>query len=203
MRAGAARVDITPSLPVDVLGYVRRPVAPRRVRDPLLATGAVIDDGATTVVIIAADLVNLAPGYADRVRERVADAVGCPPSHVLLNSSHTHAGPWPGATVKLGGAQLDHGVLVGRADKCFDSGLRAVLDVNVSRAHLLLLREGGACWAFDTCSTQGTWHWDGARHYYDRHGAYRRVRRIHLAEAGTSLSLSRGTTWLHWHPSKS
>ena len=103
MRAGAARVDISPSLPVDVLGYVRRSIAPRRIADPLLATGVVLEDGATTVVIIAADLVNLAPGYADRVRARVADAVGCPPAHVLLNSSHTHAAPWPGATVKLGG----------------------------------------------------------------------------------------------------
>jgi hypothetical protein len=103
MRAGAARVDITPPLPVDVLGYVRRPVAPRRVIDPLLATGVVLEDGAMTIVIIAADLVNLAPGFAERVRDEVAKAAGCPPHHVLLNSSHTHAAPWPGASVKLGG----------------------------------------------------------------------------------------------------
>jgi neutral ceramidase len=107
MRVGAARVDITPPLPVDVLGYVRRPIAPRRVGDPLLATGVVIEDAATTAVIIAADLVNLAPGSADRVRERVAEAAGCLPEHVLLNSSHTHAAPWPGATVKLGGETDD------------------------------------------------------------------------------------------------
>src|SRR5688572_4346204 len=107
MRAGAARVDITPPLPVDVLGYVRRPVAPRRVIDPLLATGVVLEDGAMTIVIIAADLVNLAPGFAERVRDEVAKAAGCPPAHVLLNSSHTHAAPWPGATVKLGGETDD------------------------------------------------------------------------------------------------
>ena len=107
MRAGAARVEITPALPVDVLGYVRREVAPRRVADPLLATGVVLEDGGTTAVIIAADLVNLAPGYADRVRERVADAAGCRPDQVLLNSSHTHAAPWPGASVKLGGESDD------------------------------------------------------------------------------------------------
>ena len=38
MRAGAAKVDITPELPVDVLGYVRRDIAPRRAIDPLMAT---------------------------------------------------------------------------------------------------------------------------------------------------------------------
>ncbi len=29
--------------------------------------------------------------------------MGCDPAAVLLNSSHTHAAPWPGATIKLGG----------------------------------------------------------------------------------------------------
>jgi hypothetical protein len=103
MRAGAARVDITPPLPVDVLGYVRRAIAPRRVIDPLLATGVYLEDGDGGIVIIAADLANLAPGYADEVRERVAASVDLAPERVLLNSSHSHAAPWPGAGLKLGG----------------------------------------------------------------------------------------------------
>ena len=107
MRAGAARVDITPPLPVDLLGYVRRDVAARRVHDPLLATGVLLQDDGGTVVIIAADLVNLAPAFAERVRERVAAAVSCRPEQVLLNSSHSHAAPWPGAGLKLGGETDD------------------------------------------------------------------------------------------------
>lgn len=103
MRAGAATVDITPPLPVDVLGYVRRDVAPRTVADALLATGVVLEGDTTTVAIIAADLANLAPGFADEVRARVADALDVPPGNILLNSSHTHAAPWPGAQHKLGG----------------------------------------------------------------------------------------------------
>jgi neutral ceramidase len=103
MRAGAARFDITPPLPVDVLGYVRRDVAPRRVADPLLATGVVLEGSEATLAIIAADLANLAPGFADEVRGRVADALDVPAANILLNSSHTHAAPWPGAKHKLGG----------------------------------------------------------------------------------------------------
>lgn len=103
MRAGAASVDITPPLPVDVLGYVRRDVAPRRVADALLATGIVLADEDTTIAVIAADLANLAPGFADVVRERVAAAISVDAEHVLLNSSHSHAAPWPGASQKLGG----------------------------------------------------------------------------------------------------
>ena len=103
MRAGAATVDITPPLPVDVLGYVRRDVAPRTVADPLMATGVVLEGAGATLAIIAADLANLAPGFADEVRVRVAEAIDVPPGNVLLNSSHSHAAPWPGAQHKLGG----------------------------------------------------------------------------------------------------
>jgi neutral ceramidase len=103
LMAGAARVDITPPLPVDLLGYVRRAEAARAVRDPLLATACVLRAGSTTVAIIAADVVGLTTAMSDRIRTRVAAAISCRPQDVLLNSSHSHASPWPGATVKLGG----------------------------------------------------------------------------------------------------
>ena len=103
-KAGAARVDITPPLPVDMLGYVRRAQAARGVWDPMLATACVLrgPDG-TTVAIIAADVVGLTTEMSDRIRARVASAISCRPEDVLLNSSHSHASPWPGAKVKLGG----------------------------------------------------------------------------------------------------
>ena len=105
LLAGAAAADITPPFPVDLLGYVRRPLAARTAYAPLMATACVFRDEAdgTTVVVVAADVVGLTTPMADRIRARVGDAVGCDPAAVLLNSSHTHAGPWPGATIKLGG----------------------------------------------------------------------------------------------------
>ena len=105
LLAGAAEVDITPPFPVDLLGYVRRPLAARSAYQPLKATACVVrdDDTGTTVVIIAADVVGLTTPMADRIRARVGELVGCDPAAVLLNSSHTHAAPWPGAIIKLGG----------------------------------------------------------------------------------------------------
>lgn len=103
LLAGAAEVDITPPFPVDLLGYVRRPLAARHAYEPLMATACAFRDEATTVVVIAADVVGLTTEMADRIRARVGDLVECDPAAVLLNSSHTHAGPWPGATIKLGG----------------------------------------------------------------------------------------------------
>lgn len=105
LLAGAAAVDITPPFPVDLLGYVRRPLAARSAYEPLMATACVFRDDAdgTTVVVIAADVVGLTTPMADRIRARVGEVVGCDPAAVLLNSSHSHAAPWPGATIKLGG----------------------------------------------------------------------------------------------------
>lgn len=105
LLAGAAAADITPPFPVDLLGYVRRPLAARSAYEPLMATACVFRDAdtATTVVVIAADVVGLTTPMADRIRARVGEAVGCDPAAVLLNSSHTHAAPWPGAMIKLGG----------------------------------------------------------------------------------------------------
>ncbi len=105
LLAGAAEADITPPFPVDLLGYVRRPLAARSAYEPLLATACVFrdEDSGDTVVVIAADVVGLTTEMSDRIRGRVAELVGCDPAAVLLNSSHTHAGPWPGAYIKLGG----------------------------------------------------------------------------------------------------
>lgn len=103
LEAGAAEVDITPPFPVDLLGYVRRATAARHAYEPLMATAVVFRDGPTTVVVIGADVVGLTTEMADRIRARVGEVLGCDPAAVLLNSSHTHAAPWPGATIKLGG----------------------------------------------------------------------------------------------------
>lgn len=105
LLAGAAEADITPPFPVDLLGYVRRPLAATLAYEPLMATACVLRDeeSGTTAAIIAADVVGLTTPMADRIRARVGERIRCDPSAVLLNSSHSHAAPWPGATIKLGG----------------------------------------------------------------------------------------------------
>lgn len=103
MRAGASVVDISPPLPVDVLGYVRRAVAPRGFAAPLLATCLVLRDDTGCVVILAADLVGMPTAFADLIRAAVAEGIGCRPGDVLLNCSHSHAAPWPEAFIKMGG----------------------------------------------------------------------------------------------------
>lgn len=91
------------------------------------------------------------------------------------------------AIVRLTGADLDHGVLIGRADKCVDEGLRAILSENISRVHVLLVRDKGVCRLYDIASMNGTYVGNG------------KVRCIPLADEGTTVTLLRsGGATLHW-----
>jgi hypothetical protein len=89
------------------------------------------------------------------------------------------------ASVDATESELDSGILIGRAEKCERGGLRSVLDISISRAHVLLLRENGVTTAFDLASTQGTFAYG------------RRVRSQRLAGTGSTLALGR-TVRLHW-----
>jgi FHA domain-containing protein len=91
------------------------------------------------------------------------------------------------AGVRLTKSDLEHGVLIGRADKCVDEGLRSILGTTVSRVHVLLIREKGACHLYDCASLVGTYS-DGQR-----------VRCLPLDDHGTTAQLasSAGVT-LHW-----
>jgi len=95
-------------------------------------------------------------------------------------------------SVYLSVAELERGLLVGRANKCLDAGLRSVLNIGISRVHLLLLRDAAGCRAYDIASTQGTYR-DG-----------RSVRRASLEDEGTRLVLGAvsgiGLSWRRMGP---
>ena len=63
------------------------------------------------------------------------------------------------SSIALDEGALARGVLIGRAPRCLDRGLRTVLSTSISRVHLLLLREddGATDVAIDLASTQGTY----------------------------------------------
>ncbi len=97
LRAGVARVDITPPVPMDCVGFVRRAAPVIGVSSELNATAIVFEDIAlgSRSVIIAFDLVGIGTEQGRRIRELVGSQVGCPAENVLLNYSHTHAAPHP------------------------------------------------------------------------------------------------------------
>ncbi|MDE0581353.1 MAG: hypothetical protein OXI29_15940 [bacterium] len=108
LTAGIARVDITPPVPIDLVGYSRRAEPARHIRAPLTATALALGSGPTTAVVVAADVPFLLPAHADRLRTEIGDALGTPADHVMISVSHTHGGPTTHTHgVKIGGRQRE------------------------------------------------------------------------------------------------
>lgn len=88
LRAGAATTVITPAAGLEMEGYLRDgPSA--GVLDDLSCQAVAFDDGATRLVVAAADLI----GITRPLRERVCAGLDLPPGHVMLTATHTHCGP--------------------------------------------------------------------------------------------------------------
>src|ERR1022692_22975 len=94
-EAGVARADITPPVGIRLIGYAVREGVSHGIDEPMTVTALAIrgDDGnggTNTVILLAVDVAQLSIRYADEVRKACAEAVGTPPSHIVINVNHTH-----------------------------------------------------------------------------------------------------------------
>ncbi|HUQ94115.1 MAG TPA: neutral/alkaline non-lysosomal ceramidase N-terminal domain-containing protein [Bryobacteraceae bacterium] len=92
-RAGVARIDITPSKPIWLSGYAVRTKPSEGIVHKLWAKALAIDDGRGKVIIVTTDLIGLPRAVSDVVAARAAKEYGIERARLLMNSSHTHAGP--------------------------------------------------------------------------------------------------------------
>lgn len=92
LRAGVARVDITPDEPVALMGY-HNPEnrISEGVHDRLYARAVALGSGPKRVVLVSCDLASLMFGqyFVRLVRDRWA----LQPDEILLCATHTHSGP--------------------------------------------------------------------------------------------------------------
>ncbi len=94
LRAGSARVDITPEAPIWLSGYASRTHPSTGVLTRLWAKAlAIEDEKGTRVVIVTTDLVGLPRAITDVASARLAKEHSLDRSSLVFNSSHTHTGP--------------------------------------------------------------------------------------------------------------
>jgi Neutral/alkaline non-lysosomal ceramidase, N-terminal len=93
-KAGAARVDTTPSSPVLMSGYASRNTPSQGVSHPLAAKALALSDAKDNrIVFVTCDIIGFGGAFTGRVTERVKDKYGLPRENIVLIASHTHAGP--------------------------------------------------------------------------------------------------------------
>jgi hypothetical protein len=93
LQAGAASVVITPPVGVDLSGFAGRSTGNTGIHDDLTAKALVVDDGRRRIALVTMDLIGLSPDLVEKIRDLVQQQGGIPPTHLLLNASHTHFGP--------------------------------------------------------------------------------------------------------------
>ena len=93
LKAGAARVNITPYVGINLSGFGGRTKGSAGVHDDLYAKAVVLDDGATKVAIVSCDLLNLDESSIASIREKAQGSMGIDGESVLISTTHTHSGP--------------------------------------------------------------------------------------------------------------
>ena len=92
LKAGVAKVDITPPLGIQMWGYDDRKAGATGVLDPLYARVLVLEAGETRLALVALDLGRcFGPGSLAQIREHAKQSAGI--SYVFVVASHTHSGP--------------------------------------------------------------------------------------------------------------
>lgn len=116
-RAAALKVDISPKTPQWLMGY-----GPRKstgVRDPIFHRIAALDDGKTSVFIVASDLCLFSPTVYDEVAAELKKEMGIEPRQFWWTVTHSHSTP------EVGPPGMYDVLLKGRSDHPWDRDYHA------------------------------------------------------------------------------
>lgn len=93
LLAGAYQINITPTYPVALTGYVLRESKSTGVLDTLQARGLYLEQGDTKVIIMVCDLLGFPRHFVAELRQKVQAATGVPAANIMVACTHTHSGP--------------------------------------------------------------------------------------------------------------
>jgi len=93
LRAGAAKIDITPEKPVKMAGYGSRTGLSEGIHDPLSARVIIFENNGKRLVLVSTDLLGFYGGTAEPLRKVILDEFKLKPSELFLSAIHAHAGP--------------------------------------------------------------------------------------------------------------
>ncbi len=95
LKAGVAKVDITPDKPVTLSGYAGRKGLSTGVHDPLSARVLAFEAGGKRLVLVSVDIIGFYGGTDEYLRSALLKEFNLQPSELFLCGIHTHAAPTP------------------------------------------------------------------------------------------------------------
>ncbi len=93
MKAGFAKVCITPPAGCRLTGFSARQNASTGVHDDLFVRALVLEQGETAVALLSVEVLALAAETVQAVRQRIAARTAIPAEAILIATTHTHSGP--------------------------------------------------------------------------------------------------------------
>lgn len=93
LKAGVARVDITPEKPVKMSGYASRKDLSTSVHDPLSARVVAFENDGRRLVLVSTDLIGFYGGTAEHLRQVILKEFNLQPAELFLSAIHTHSAP--------------------------------------------------------------------------------------------------------------
>ena len=103
LKAGFARMDVTPPLGVTLKGYYKQRICDG-ILDPLEINAVAFEEDGKKAVLLTADNVGIKQAVCNQMRADISAATGCDPEAIYIACTHTHLAPGVGSIMGLGGA---------------------------------------------------------------------------------------------------
>jgi hypothetical protein len=93
LRAGIAKIDITPDNPVMLYGYASRKTPSEGVHDPLSARAVVFENNGKKVVLVSSDLGSYGEEVFSIIQKNILGKFKLKESELFLSTIHSHSSP--------------------------------------------------------------------------------------------------------------
>ena len=150
-RAGFAEIDITPSIGISKIGWIRD-IKVDKILDPLYARVAVLESGGETIAFVQLDTLSIRWTTTNEIRQEVAKRFGYPGERVMVSATHNHAGP---AVANCGEVKRDEtyveelkGKIITAFAQALDNmqeaevGLESCFEFEVAHNRRVIMRDG-------------------------------------------------------------
>ncbi len=93
LKAGMARIDITPAIPVKLYGYAARKTYSEGVHDPLSARVILFENNGKKLLLVSTDIGSYGSEVFPVIRKAITDKYGFRESEIFLSTIHSHSSP--------------------------------------------------------------------------------------------------------------